>query len=252
MSSPAVLDDWALADRVVIVTGASSGIGAATARALFAAGAHPVLVARRADRLVKLSSELGGALHVVADLCDASGVRRVVTETLARHGRIDALVNNAGVSFHHRLDTVDLDEFERVLAINVVAVVAMTQAVVPHLRAGGGGRIVNVSSGTTRMVPIGIGAYSAAKSAVNMLSAVARAELAGDGIVVSVVLPSVTAGEFGGGQYQLGAEPVPGLVVHSAEYAASYVMEALVTGAAMVDVPHGKPHDSSARAHAVE
>lgn len=243
MNSLSGVDEWQLAGRVVIVTGASSGIGAATARLLFAAGAHPVLVARRTDRLTELSSELGGALHVVADICAASDVQRVVTDTLARHGRIDALINNAGVSFHHRLDAVDLDEFERVLAINVLAVVAMTQAVIPPMRAGGGGRIVNISSGTTRMIPVGIGAYSAAKSAVNMLSAVARAELADDGIVVSVVLPSVTASDFGGGRYKLGTEPVPGLVVHSPDYAASFVLQALTTGAATVDVPHGERHD---------
>ena len=243
MSRPSASDDWDLTGRVVIVTGASSGIGEATARARFTARAHPVLVARRADRLASLTDALGGALAVRADVCDASDVRRVVSETMNRHGRIDALVNNAGISFHHRLDAVNLAEFEHVLDVNVVAVVAMMQAVIPKLRAGGAGRIVNISSGTTRMVPIGIGAYSAAKSAVNMLSAVARAELAEDGIVVSVVLPSVTASEFGGGRYKLGAEPVPGLVVHSPDYVAGFILRALRSGTATIDVPHGQPVD---------
>ncbi len=85
-----------LAGAVVIVTGASSGIGGATARLLFAEGAHPVLAARRADRLAALSSELGGALAVTADVTDRGDIRRIADAALERHGRIDALVNNAG------------------------------------------------------------------------------------------------------------------------------------------------------------
>ena len=88
----------------VIVTGASSGIGAATARLLHKAGAHPVLAARRADRLAELSEELDGALAVPTDVTDPTAVRRLAETTLDRHGRIDGLVNNAGVSLHSPLD----------------------------------------------------------------------------------------------------------------------------------------------------
>ncbi len=223
----------------VIVTGASSGIGAATARLLHKAGAHPVLAARRADRLAELSEELDGALAVPTDVTDPTAVRRLAETTLDRHGRIDGLVNNAGVSLHSPLDRLDLDEFARVLQLNVISLVAMTQAVLPAMRAQGSGRIVNISSGTTRMALPGVGAYAATKAAVNMLTAVARRELEADGIAVSLVLPSITATEFGGGRYQPGEQPRPGVVAHSAEYVGKVVLRALRTGEERIDIPHG-------------
>ncbi len=104
-----------LAGKSVIVTGASSGIGASTARLLHAAGAHPVLAARRADRLAALSEELDGALAVPTDVTDAAQVRDLVAAALDRHGRIDGLVNNAGASLHGPLDQVDPAEFSQIL-----------------------------------------------------------------------------------------------------------------------------------------
>lgn len=228
-----------LAGTTVIVTGASSGIGEATARLLHAAGAHPVLAARRADRLASLSAELDGALAVPADVTRSDDVARLVAVTQERHGRIDGLVNNAGVSLHHRLDSLDLEQFSEVLALNVVSVVALTQAVLPAMRAQGAGRIVNVSSGTTRMVLPGVGAYAATKSALNMLSAVFRAELADEGVDVSLVLPSITATEFGDGTFSAGQEVRPGMVAHSAEYVGRVILRALRTGEERIDIPHG-------------
>lgn len=233
------MDILDLTDRVVLVTGASSGIGAATARLLHDRGARPVLAARRADRLATLSADLGGALALPTDVTDPAAVDRLVAATLDRHGRIDALVNNAGVSLHTPLAELDLAAFRRVLDLNVVALVGMLQAVLPAMRAQGAGRVVNVSSGTTRMVLPGVGAYAATKSAVNMLSAVARAELAGDGIDVSLVLPSITATEFGAGRLRPGQSPRPGMVVHSADYVAAVILRALHTGEERIDIPHG-------------
>src|ERR1700712_792909 len=138
-----VMEMMDLSDRVVVVTGASSGIGAATARLLAAAGAHPVLAARRIDRLDALSTELGGALAVPTDVTVPAEVERLVQRMLDRHGRIDGLVNNAGVSLHERLDHLDLDSFSQVLALNVVSLVGVTQAVLPAMRAAAFGRIVN-------------------------------------------------------------------------------------------------------------
>lgn len=228
---------------VVIVTGASSGIGAATARVLHEAGAVPVLAARREDRLAELSAELGGALAVPTDVTDGAAIARLVESTLERYGRIDGLVNNAGVSLHQPLDRLDLDEFSRVLQLNVVSVVAMTQAVLPTMRAQGSGRIVNISSGTTNLVLPGVGAYAATKSALNMLSAVSRVELAGDGIAVSLVLPSITATEFAGGRLSAGQSPRPGMVAHSADYVGRVVLRALRTGEERIDIPHGPERD---------
>lgn len=234
-----VVDVWDLTGRVVIVTGASSGIGAATARRLDQAGAHPVLAARRGDRLESLAKDLRGGLAVPTDVTDRAAVRRLVELTLARYGRIDGLVNNAGVALHDTLDRLDLDEFTRVLALNVVSVVAMTQAVLPAMRARGSGRIVNISSGTTRMVLPGVGAYAATKSALNMLTSVSREELQAEGITVSLVLPSITATEFGGGRYQPGHELRPGLIAHSPDYVAQVILRVLRTGEERLDIPHG-------------
>jgi NAD(P)-dependent dehydrogenase (short-subunit alcohol dehydrogenase family) len=236
MTEHASLD---LAGRVVIVTGASSGIGEATARLLHHAGARPVLAARRTDRLTALSDELAGALAVPTDVTDPAQVRALVDAAVARHGRVDGLVNNAGASFHGQMEEVDLAAYLQLLQLNVVSVVAAIQAVLPVMRRHGGGRIVNISSGTTMIAPPGVGAYAASKSAVNMLSTVARKELAADGIAVSLVLPSITATEFGGGMFRGGATPRPGMVVHSPEYVGRVVLRALRTGEERIDIPHG-------------
>jgi NADP-dependent 3-hydroxy acid dehydrogenase YdfG len=228
-----------LAGKSVIVTGASSGIGESTARLLHAAGAYPVLAARRADRLAALSGELDGALAVPTDVTDPAQVRRLVTAALDRYQRIDGLVNNAGASLHGPLDQVDLAEFSQVLRLNVVGLLTVTQAVLPAMREQGFGRIVNISSGTTRRTAAGVGAYASTKSAVNMLSAVLRQELAGDGIAVSLLLPSITATEFGDGMFTLGTSPRPGLVAHHPDYVASVVLRLLRTGEESFDIPHG-------------
>jgi short-subunit dehydrogenase len=228
-----------LAGKSVIVTGASSGIGASTARALHAAGAFPVLAARRADRLAALSKELDGALAVPTDVTDPEQVRALAAATLERHQQIDGLVNNAGADMHGPLDQVDLAEFSQILQLNLVSPLAVTQAVLPAMRRQGFGRIVNISSGTTRRVAVSIGAYASTKSAVNMLSGVLRQELADDGIAVSLLLPSITGTEFGDGMFKLGRSPRPGMVVHSPDYVAGFVLRLLRTGEESFDIPHG-------------
>jgi NADP-dependent 3-hydroxy acid dehydrogenase YdfG len=233
------VDSSDLTDKVVIVTGASSGIGAATARLLHDSGAFPVLAARRADRIADLGVTLGGALAVRTDVTDQADIVRLVDLTLDRYGRIDGLVNNAGVALHQPLDVLDLDEFASVLAVNVIGVVAMTQAVLPAMRAQGSGRIVNISSGTTRMTLPGVGAYAATKSAINMLTAVARKELAEDGIAVSLVLPFITATEFAGGRFLPGRNSWPGPAAHSPEYVGKVILRALRTGEERLDIEPG-------------
>lgn len=228
-----------LAGSVVIVTGASSGIGAATARALYASGARPVLAARRAERLAALSADLGGALAVTADVTSSADISRIADAALGRHGRIDGLVNNAGASLHKPLDQLDPAEFRAALDLNVVSVLAMTQAVLPAMRRQGHGHIVNVSSGTTRMAPPTVGGYAATKAAVNMISEVARKELAAEGITVSLVVPSITATEFAGGRFLRGDPGLPGMIVHSPEYVARIILRVLRSGEACIDIPHG-------------
>jgi short-subunit dehydrogenase len=184
---------------------------------------------------------------VPADVTDPAQVRELVTAALDRHQRIDGLVNNAGASLHGPLDQIDPAEFSQILSLNVTGLLAVTQAVLPAMRQQGFGRIVNISSGTTRRVVAGVGAYAATKSAVNMLSAVLRQELAPDGIAVSLLLPSITATEFGNGMFTLGASPRPGMVAHSPDYVAGVVLRLLRTGEESFDIPHGPEQPGLAR-----
>jgi NAD(P)-dependent dehydrogenase (short-subunit alcohol dehydrogenase family) len=181
---------------VVIVTGASSGIGAATARLASARGAKVVLAARRLDRIAELAGQLPDAFPVQTDLRDPDQIRRLVDSALVRFGRVDVLVNNAGQGLHVPLEQIRLEDLRAVTELNFYAPLLAMQAVIPVMRKQGGGAIVNVSSMTSRMVLPGVGGYSATKAGLNMLSAVARRELAGDGIAVSTIYPAVTATEF--------------------------------------------------------
>jgi NADP-dependent 3-hydroxy acid dehydrogenase YdfG len=181
---------------VMVITGASSGIGAATARAAAARGAHVVLGARREDRLRELVAELPDAVARGTDVTVRADLDALVQAALDAYGRVDVLVNNAGQGLHVPLEEVTAEDLRAVLDLNVMAALGAMQAVLPAMRAAGRGAIVNVSSGTTRMVLPGVGAYAASKAALNMLSAVARREWADDGIVVSTVYPGVTATEF--------------------------------------------------------
>ncbi|MFG6444799.1 SDR family NAD(P)-dependent oxidoreductase [Microbacterium sp. P07] len=183
-------------DSVFVVTGASSGIGAATARAAAAAGARVVLAARRENRLRELAAELEGAIAVRCDVTDQAQVAALVQATLDAFGRIDVLVNNAAQGLQAEIERLSLDDFRGVLELNLVAPLAVMQAVLPTMRRQGAGSIVNVSSGTTFADVPGTGGYVASKIALERLSAIARNELEGTGITVSTVIPFATSTEF--------------------------------------------------------
>ena len=181
---------------VVLVTGASSGIGAATARAASHAGARVVLVARREDRIRQLADELSEAVPVRCDVTNPGQVEAAVRTARDAFGRIDVLVNNAGQGLQAPIDEIDPNDFRAVLDLNLVAPLVAMQAVIPLMREQGAGSIVNVSSGATFAALPGSAGYTASKSGLNNLSAVARVELADEGIAVSTIYPFITDTEF--------------------------------------------------------
>jgi NADP-dependent 3-hydroxy acid dehydrogenase YdfG len=185
-----------ITDSVVVITGASSGIGAATARAASQAGARLVLAARREDRVKDLAAGLDQAIAVRCDVTDPADVAALAQAALEAFGRIDVLVNNAGQGLQAQIEQISLDDFRALLDLNLVAPLAMMQAVLPAMRRQGAGCIVNVSSGTTFADVPGTGGYVASKIALERLSAIARAELDGTGITVSTMIPFVTSTEF--------------------------------------------------------
>ena len=228
-------------NAVVLVTGASSGIGEATARAAAAAGARVLLAARREDRIRALADELPNARAVACDVTDPGQLAAAVQTAVDGWGRLDVLVNNAGQGLHVPLTDVDLDDFRAVLELNVVAALAAMQAVVPVMRRQGAGSIVNVSSGTTLGVRPGAGAYAASKAALNMLSSVARLELADAGIVVSTVYPFITATEFhdslrAGGMQGPPDDAPPELRPQRPEQVAEVILDLVRSGAERADL----------------
>ena len=158
-----------------IVTGASSGIGAATSRLLSGHGAKLVLAARRAERLEALAADLPGSLPVVTDVTDPEQVVRLVTRCVEAFGKVDVLVNNAGQGLHVPVEELDPVDMRAVLELNVIAPLVGLQAVLPYMREQSAGAIVNVSSATSLRVFAGLGGYSATKAALNLLSQVGPA-----------------------------------------------------------------------------
>ena len=184
-------------DKVVIVTGASEGIGKSLAEALAAKGAKLVLAARSEDKLKAVAATLPGAIALRADMRKAEDVKSMVDAAMRAHGRVDILVNNAGQGIYGPLEAVDIDEYRAAMELNVYAPLRAMQLVIPHMRKSGGGIIVNISSMVSKNAYPSLGAYASTKYALNAISYTARAELAKDKIAVSVFHPRMTATRFG-------------------------------------------------------
>lgn len=175
--------------RRLLVTGASSGIGEATARVAAREGARVALLARSADRLAELAGELG-AVAVPADVTDEAAIRAAVDDAAAGLEGLDAIVNSAGLVRPSSYADGDPQHWRRMLEVNVLGLLLATQAAIPHLRAAGGGSIVNVSSMSGRRVASSaLSVYSGTKFAVHAISEGMRKELHSDGIRVTIVAP---------------------------------------------------------------
>jgi short-subunit dehydrogenase len=183
-------------DKVVIVTGASSGIGLATSRLLSKNGAKLVLAARSKNKLRALSKELPDSLPVPVDMTKPSEIRKMINKVRERFGRIDILINNAGQGYDAPVEKIRLKTFRHIFNLNAIGPLIAMQKVIPVMRKQKAGMIVNVSSGTALMYLPNMSPYSSLKRALGAISLTAREELKDDGIVVSVVYPYITATDF--------------------------------------------------------
>lgn len=190
--------------RTAVVTGASSGIGAATARALAAAGFHVVCAARRTDRIEALAEEIGGRA-VACDVTDDASVAALAAEL--GDGALHVLVNNAGGAFgSDTVDSADVEDWRAMYDVNVLGLLRVTKALLPALRASGDALILNVGSTAGRVSYENGGGYTAAKHATKAVTRTLRLELNGEPIRVSEVAPGMVHTEefalvrFGGDQ----------------------------------------------------
>lgn len=196
-----------LAGNVVVVTGASAGIGAATAQAFAHAGAHLVLAARSPDPLARLASSLPGThLVVPTDVADPMACHNLISQAVNRYGTVDLLINNAGVGLSGPVSSLDHDDLTRALAVDLFGPLALMQAVLPVMRARVRGHIINVSTVLAVQPLPYLGGYAAAKAGLERLSDALRMELQGSGINVSVVRPGTTRTGFSQNRLGKGGE----------------------------------------------
>jgi|SRR5581483_220222 len=201
-------------EKVTIITGASTGIGRATARLFAEHRAIVVLAARSTDRLEALARELQGqgrqALAVPTDVTQEEAVRHLIGRTIETYGRVDILLNNAGIGAAGPISDYPTDAYRQLIDLNLFGPFYGMQAVVPHMRGHGGGLIINVSSTATKQMYPLVGAYTSTKHALNCLSAYERLELAPDNIRVITMYPDLTDSDFSRSALVFGLRPVSG------------------------------------------
>ncbi|GCE31399.1 short-chain dehydrogenase [Dictyobacter alpinus] len=223
--------------KVIIVTGASSGIGLSTARLLTQHGAKVALVARSVEKLEQLAQELPDSLVVPADMRNEQAVQQMITQVQQHYGRVDVLVNNAGQGMHISIEQASIQDYRDIIELNLIGVISAMQAVIPIMRAQGKGVIINISSGTSKMVIPGVGPYASTKYALNAISLTARKELAQDNISVGLVYPGLTETNFHQNaiSMQQSTERRQGIMpMETPEQVAEKILEAIQTEAAEV------------------
>ncbi|MCR6482249.1 oxidoreductase [Amycolatopsis sp. OK19-0408] len=187
--------------RVWLITGCSSGFGREIALAALAAGDRVLATARRPEALAELQERGGDRVRVAAlDVTDAGQVDAAVKSALEEFGRIDVVVNNAGNGSVGAVEELTMDELRALMEVMFFGAVAVTKAVLPHLRAQGSGTVVQISSMGGQLSPPGYGAYCATKYALEGISEALAAEVAPFGVRVLIVEPGAFRTEFGGGR----------------------------------------------------
>jgi NADP-dependent 3-hydroxy acid dehydrogenase YdfG len=186
--------------KVVVITGASSGLGEATARHLAAQGATVVLGARRLERIEALAAELAGggarALALRTDVTDAAQVKALADAAVAQYGRVDVMLNNAGLMPHSPLERLKIEDWDRMIDVNIKGVMYGIAAVLPHMIAQRAGHIINVSSVAGHKVRPGSIVYSATKHAVRVISEGLRQEAKPHGLRTTVISPGAVDTEL--------------------------------------------------------
>lgn len=186
--------------KVVVITGASSGLGEATARLLSAQGAIVVLGARRGDRLQALADELtgngGNALAIPTDVIHCDQVKRLIDTAVQKYGRIDVIINNAGLMPQAPLDRLKIDEWDKTIDVNIKGVLYGIAAALPYMQQQKAGHIINVSSVAGHKVGPGFAVYAATKHAVRALSEGLRQEVKPYNIRTTVISPGAVATEL--------------------------------------------------------
>src|SRR5581483_11685778 len=183
--------------KVVVITGASSGLGEATARLLSAQGASVVLGARRVERIKSLADELTGsggkALAVTTDVTQSDQVKRLVGAAVETYGRIDVMLNNAGLMPHSPLERLKVEDWERMIDVNLKGVLYGIAAALPHMKQQKSGHIINVSSVAGHKVRPGSAVYAAAKTGVRVISEGLRMEVKPYNIRTTIISPGALA-----------------------------------------------------------
>lgn len=231
-----------VAGKVAVLVGGSGGIGAATAKALAARGAKVAIAGRDQAKLDALAKEIPDSLAVVADARESESMRALMEAARRRFGRVDILVNLAGQGMWAQVAEIDPEEYLRLFDTNVCGALRAMRAAIPIMREQGGGSIVNVSSMLTRVHVPNEAGYASTKYALNDLTLTARAELAKDGIVVSLIRPKLVQNDFG----RHGVRPEPDFLrdpskphphgMDTSETVAEKIVELILSGEAEMDL----------------
>jgi len=191
-------------NNVILVTGATSGIGLATARLLSRQAVHVVVVGHGQAALDAVATELPSALAVRADMTQPDEVRAMIQTAYTALGHIDVLINNAGQGYEGLVTDADIEQYTYLYRLNVLGPLTAMREVVPLMRQTGGGHIINVCSPVAKLALPGLGLYASTKAALRVLTLTARSELARDGITVSLFYPFITNSRFGQNAFRSG------------------------------------------------